>query len=151
MVSLLTLFAHFLFLLSDLQLRSLAFDVFVVLLQRLRDVGLGNSDRDDLDSGCPLVTVMLQSFGQLFIQRVELFNEDLLQGVSGAELVDLVTKRMESKVKKGKQAEAMYLLNLVENPRCVIVGGVVLDGLVRELFLEPIHNFNLVKLDKDST
>ena len=68
----------------------------------------------------------------MLIQVVKLLNVDLMQRVLRAELVDLV-------------------VNLVIDPRLVVVSRVVLHGLPSQLFLQPVYNLDLLEVDSNST
>jgi len=77
------------------------------------------------DASVPVITVTLQRIGQLLIQALELRDVHFLEAVTGAELVDLV-------------------VDLVEDPRLVVVWAVELDGVVRLCGIQAVHHFNLV-------
>mmetsp|Transcript_138043 Transcript_138043/g.195365 ORF Transcript_138043/g.195365 Transcript_138043/m.195365 type:complete len:201 (-) Transcript_138043:57-659(-) len=84
------------------------------------------------DASVPVITVTLQRIGQLLIQALELRDVHFLEAVTGAELVDLV-------------------VDLVEDPRLVVVWAVELDGVVRLCGIQAVHHFNLVEVDDAAT
>lgn len=77
----------------DGELRLLALDPLVVLHEALGDAGLRHADGNDLDAGGPLVRARGQGCDQILVETVEFIDEHLLQRVTRAELVDLVTAR----------------------------------------------------------
>ena len=82
--------------------------LLVILGETLWDGGLRDTDGNDFDTWSPSVGVFLKHLNKLLIQLIKLVNEDLLEGVLGAELVDLV-------------------MDLVVDPRLVIIHCVVLN------------------------
>mmetsp|Transcript_8896 Transcript_8896/g.20960 ORF Transcript_8896/g.20960 Transcript_8896/m.20960 type:complete len:331 (+) Transcript_8896:65-1057(+) len=89
---------------------------------------LGDAYRNDLDPRSPAVDVRLQRVPQRLVERVELGDVHLLEGVCRAELVDLV-------------------VDLVIDPRLVVVDRVVLDRLVHVLALQSVDHLDLVEGD----
>jgi len=63
---------------SNLEFGLLRLNVLVVGHQGLRDMRLGHSNCDDLDTRRPDVAILLQAFHELLIQVIELIDEYLL-------------------------------------------------------------------------
>ena len=109
----------------DQQARLLLLDQLVVALDALGDARLGDADRNHLDARVVLGAVGLQRLGERLVEPIELVDVDLLQRVRRAELVDLV-------------------VDLVKDPKLVVVHAVVLDGVEGVRAIEPIDHFDLV-------
>lgn len=86
---------------------------------------LCDADRYDLDARSPEPATFLERQGQILVQLVELVDVHFAQGVLRAELVDLV-------------------MDLLENPRAVVVDCVIPHGLQHVFLPETIHHFHLV-------
>lgn len=81
---------HYRFLFRNLQLCLRGLDILVILHQLLRNNRLCDSDGNDFDTGCPLVGIALEGFGQLFIEGVKLVDVNLLKRVLRTKLVNFV-------------------------------------------------------------
>jgi hypothetical protein len=111
--------------------RPLGFNVLIVIGKGLWNGGLGDTNRDYFNARGPLVCIGLENFDKLLVEFIELIDEYFLECVLRAELIDL-------------------MMNLVIDPCLIIVYGVVLDGLVRQIFVQSIHHLYLVKVDEHS-
>jgi len=126
------LFLHLLLLFGDLQHRLRLLYLNVVLLELLRDGGLGHADRNDLDTRRPFHRVYLKDLLQVLIKLVKLVDVDLVECVSRAELVDLV-------------------MNFVVDPSAVIVDRVVLDSVPYLVTTKSVHHLDFLEMDDDAT
>lgn len=140
----LTLLSDFLGLDRNLERGPLSLDLFIVLHQVVGDLRLGDPDTYDLNARRPHSRALLQRVSQLLVQRVEVVNEHLLQGVLAAELVDLMTTNDDHLNNKGD------LLNLVENPYFIVEHGVVLNGLLSEVLPQAVDHLDLLEKDVDT-
>eukprot|EP00350_Pseudokeronopsis_sp_OXSARD2_P005258 CAMPEP_0170544962 /NCGR_PEP_ID=MMETSP0211-20121228/3527_1 /TAXON_ID=311385 /ORGANISM="Pseudokeronopsis sp., Strain OXSARD2" /LENGTH=229 /DNA_ID=CAMNT_0010848741 /DNA_START=239 /DNA_END=925 /DNA_ORIENTATION=- len=99
-----------------------------ILEQGVRNSWFGHSDGDNFDAWSPSVAVILQGARQLLIQAIELINEDFLEGVFAAELID-------------------FMVNFVEDPRLVIMDRVVLNRIMHQVLPQPVHYLDVVEVD----
>jgi hypothetical protein len=129
--SLCLLFLNLLLLLCYPKGRPLGFNVLIVIGKGLWNGGLGDTNRDYFNARGPLVCIGLENFDKLLVEFIELIDEYFLECVLRAELIDL-------------------MMNLVIDPCLIIVHRVVLDGLMRQIFVQSIHHLYLVKVDKHS-
>mmetsp|Transcript_11696 Transcript_11696/g.35688 ORF Transcript_11696/g.35688 Transcript_11696/m.35688 type:complete len:279 (-) Transcript_11696:32-868(-) len=101
-------------------------DVFVVATHGIRDARLSDTDGNQLNTSIPFVTVLLQSLKEGLVELLEQINVHLLHGVGRAELVDLV-------------------MDLIKDPRLIIVYAILFHGFPSLIFSQLIHTFNFIK------
>ena len=85
-----TLFFDLLFLLCNVEKCFLCFNLFVVFHQTFWYLWLGDSNTNDFNTRSPSSCTLRQWFGQLLVKSVKFVNEDVLESVFTAELVDLM-------------------------------------------------------------
>lgn len=125
------LFFDLLFLLCNVEKCFLCFNLFIVFHQTFWYLWLGDSNTNDFNTRSPSSCTLRQCIGQLLVKSVKFVNEDVLESVFTAELVDL-------------------MVNLIKNPRFVVVDGVVLDSFLGKLLFESVHHFDLLEHYVDS-
>ena len=77
---------------SDEEIDLQFFHFLKVVLNTLGDVGLGNPNGEDLNTWSPILQILVESLDEFFVKFVENIDVEVLEGVLGAELVDLVVK-----------------------------------------------------------
>lgn len=77
----------------------------------------------------------------MLVKSVKFVNKDVLESVFTAELVDFMAVSVSF---------CGYLLNLVKNPRFVVVDSVVLDSFLGKVLFESVHHFYLLEHYVDS-
>jgi hypothetical protein len=122
------LLTYLLLLTCNLKLSFLCLNLLIVLHEMVWNNRFRHSDGNDFDPGSPFLKILLQGLLQLFVQVIELFNENFLQRVLGAELVDLV-------------------MDLVENPSLIVCYGVVFDCFPSHFFSQAVYHLDLVEFD----
>ena len=97
------------------QLRLLGFHFFIVSSNLLRNPGFRDTNCNNFNSRSPDKAVTLKSLLQVFIECFELSDVYFLQRVRRAKLVD-------------------FVVNLIKDPRLVVLGSIVSDRLQDEIF-----------------
>jgi hypothetical protein len=127
----LLLHPHLLLLSRDEEVHLQLLDLLEVLLDSIRDLRFGDSDGKNLDAWRPRAKVLVEGLDEFLVELVEDVDVDLLQGVLGAELVDLVVQ-------------------LVSDPELLIILSVVEHSVVDELLLQLVHHLDLVEVNQRS-
>mmetsp|Transcript_30293 Transcript_30293/g.34534 ORF Transcript_30293/g.34534 Transcript_30293/m.34534 type:complete len:255 (+) Transcript_30293:439-1203(+) len=113
-------------LLSDLETSLFGLDLFVVFQYVLRYPGLGHANCDDHQTWCINIDIVLERPSQNLVETIEFVDEHLLKGVSAAELVD-------------------FVVNLVVDPRLVVVNGIILYDGVRGVGTQLVHHLDIIE------
>lgn len=123
----LLLHSHLFLLRSDEEVHLQLLYLFEVAADAVWNVWLGDSDGKDLDAWCPLGEVLVKRLDEFLVELVEYAYIDLLQGMLGAELIDL-------------------MMQLVGDPKLLVVLSIVEHCLVNCLLAQFVDHLHLVEV-----